>query len=279
MVKYVEQILIFDTTLRDGELTPGVNFSRADKVKIAQQLEEMGVNTIEVGYPGQYSKDIEDVMAVSQVVKTSTLCALAGSQKTEIELAAKALEKAEKSCINVYTLVNLSSGSKRCDENLVLSTIHQHITQAKNYCSQVQWTAFDATRSKFNFLSLAVQTAIESGAMISIPDSLGVTSPQEFYHLLQKLYQHIPQLQQVTVSVHCHNDTGQAVENSLVGLELGVRQIECTVNGLGARKGNANLAEIIEKLQFTSDYYTSIHSHFIPSLSQAIKTGANAPKN
>lgn len=275
MVKYVEPILIFDTTLRDGELTPGVNFSRADKVKIAQQLEEMGVNTIEVGYPGQYSKDIEDVMAVSQVVKTSTLCALAGSQEIEVQQAAKALEKAEKSCINVYTLVNLNSGSKRFDENLVLSTIRQHIIQAKNYCSQVQWTAFDATRSDFNFLSQAVQTAIESGAkIISIPDSLGVASPQTFYHLLQKLYQDIPQLQEVTVSVHCHNDAGQAVENSLVGLELGVRQMECTVNGLGARKGNANLAEIIEKLQFTPDYYTSIHSHFIPSLSEAIKTGA-----
>lgn len=153
-------ILIFDTTLRDGELTPGVHFSTQDKVQIAQQLEEIGVDTIEIGYPGRYAKDIDEIIAVSQVVKNSTLCALAGSQETEIQHAAKSLEKAEKSSINIYTLVNCNSTSKTVDQNLVLSTIHQHICQAKKYCNVVQWTAFDATRSDLNFLCEAVQTAI-----------------------------------------------------------------------------------------------------------------------
>jgi 2-isopropylmalate synthase len=264
-------ILIFDTTLRDGELTPGVHFTRENKVKIAQQLEEMGVDTIEVGYPGTYTKDIDDIIAVSQVMKNSTICALAGSQEAEIQQAAKALEKVEKSCINIYTLVHLYSSSKNVDKNSVLSTIHQHISQAKNYCHQVQWTAFDATRSEINFLGEAVQMAIESGAkIISIPDSLGVAEPEDFYHLLENLYQNIPRLQQVTVSVHCHDDFGKAVENSLLGLDLGVRQIECAVNGLGARKGNANLGEIIDKIKYHQSYYTSINSDFIPKISELI---------
>ncbi|MEB3281793.1 MAG: 2-isopropylmalate synthase [Lyngbya sp.] len=271
MMSYHSPILIFDTTLRDGELTPSVRFTSQDKVKIAQQVEEMGVNTIEVGYPGQYAKDIEEIIAVSQVVKHSTICALAGSHETEIKQAAKALEKAEKTCINIYTLVNLNPSSKTLDKNSVLSTINQSISQAKNHCDCVQWTAFDATRSEINFLAEAVKTAIESGAkIISIPDSLGVASCKDFFQLLQNLYQNVPQLKQVTVSVHCHDDLGKAVENSLVGLELGVSQIECAVNGLGARKGNANLAEIVDKIQSNSNHYTTINPHFIPNLSKLI---------
>jgi len=264
-------IIIFDTTLRDGELTPGVHFSTQDKVQIAQQLEEIGVDTIEIGYPGRYTKDIDQIIAVSQVIKHSTLCALAGSQETEIQHAAKSLEKAEKSCINIYTLVNFNSPSKPFEKNSILSTLKKQISQAKNYCNIVQWTAFDATRGDLKFLCEAVQTAIESGAkIISIPDSLGVALPEDFYHLLQKLYQNIPQLQHVTVSVHCHNDLGKAVENSLVGLELGVRQIECAVNGLGARKGNANLAKIVNKIKSNHNYYTSINSDLIPKISGLI---------
>ncbi|EAW35798.1 2-isopropylmalate synthase [Lyngbya sp. PCC 8106] len=265
-------ILIFDTTLRDGELTPGVHFSTPDKVQIAQQLEEIGVDTIEIGYPGRYAKDIDEIIAVSQVIKGSTLCALAGSQETEINKAAKSLEKAEKSSINIYTLVNLTSSSKTLDKNSILSTLKKQISQAKNYCNIVQWTAFDATRGDINFLCEAVQTAIESGAkIISIPDSLGVALPEDFYNLLQKLYQNIPQLQHVTVSVHCHNDLGKAVENSLVGLEVGVRQIECAVNGLGARKGNANLTKVVNLIQSHHSYYTTINHNLIPKISELIK--------
>ncbi|WP_413162753.1 2-isopropylmalate synthase [Capilliphycus salinus ALCB114379] len=275
MMIHHSPILIFDTTLRDGELTPGVRFTLQDKVKIARQLEEMGVNTIEVGYPGQYAKDIEEIIAVSQVVKHSTICALAGSQETEIQQAAKALEKAEKTCINLYTLVHLNSSSKTLDNNSVLSKINLSISLAKNYCDCVQWTAFDATRSEINFLAKAVKTAIESGAkIITIPDSLGVASGEYFFQLLQNLYQNLPQLKQVTVSVHCHDDLGKAVENSLVGLELGVSQIECAVNGLGARKGNANLAEIVEKIQSSQNYYTTINPHLISTISELVKQTA-----
>ncbi|MEL7037478.1 MAG: 2-isopropylmalate synthase [Cyanobacteria bacterium J06592_8] len=255
-------ILIFDTTLRDGELTPGVQFSSENKVKMAQQLEETGVNTIEVGYPGQRQKDLDDIVAVSQVIKKSVVCALSGSKTHEIQQAAKALKKSQNSCINLYTLVNLKFASKTLDEQTILSEINQSILFAKNYCSFVQWSAFDATRSDIDFLSQAIQTAIESGAkIISIPDSLGIASPQEFYNLLQNLYQQVPQLKQVTVSVHCHDDLGTAVDNSLIGLELGVRQIECAVNGLGARKGNANLAQVVDKIKSIRDFQTSVHTN------------------
>ncbi|MDY7019877.1 MAG: 2-isopropylmalate synthase [Cyanobacteriota bacterium] len=255
-------ILLFDTTLRDGELTPGVQFSLENKVKIAQQLEEIGVNTIEIGYPGQYQKDLDDIVAVSKVIKKSVVCALSGSQNTEILQAAQALEKAQNSCINLYTLVNHKFSSETLNQQTTLSKIRQSILQAKNHCSFVQWSAFDATRSDVDFLSAAIQTAVDSGAkVISIPDSLGVASPHEFYNLLQNVYQQVPQLKEVTVSVHCHNDLEIAVDNSFIGLKLGVRQIECAVNGLGARKGNANLAQVVERIKSSSDYQTSINSN------------------
>lgn len=257
-------IRIFDTTMRDGELTPGVKMNIQAKISIAKLLEEMGIDVIEVGYPGKCEKDFDEVLNISKIIKKSTVCGLASSNEDEIISVAQTIEPAQKGRINIYTNVNI----KDARNEQVLETIQNSVCLAKHYCDDVQWSAFDATRSEPDFLCQAVEVAISSGATtISIPDSLGMATPEEFSQLIQTVI-NLSNINTI-FSVHCHDDLGLAVDNSIAALECGIRQIECAVNGLGARKGNADL-EMVTQVLKEKNYQTKINTSLINKASELV---------
>lgn len=242
------KVIIFDTTMRDGELAPGVTLNIHQKLNLAKVLEEMRVDVIEVGYPGAFRKDFDELFMISKQIKHSTICGLAGSQPDEIASVALAIKPAVQGRIHIFTPVNLTNRSP-LHQAQTLETIQDSITLARDYCADVEWSAFDATRSEPDFLCQAIETAIKSGATtISIPDSSGMTEPNEFSELLATIMNRVPNIERVTIAVHCHDDLGFAVENSLAALNQGARQIECSINGIGARRGNANLEDIVMAL-------------------------------
>ncbi|MGK7923775.1 MAG: 2-isopropylmalate synthase [Spirulina sp.] len=264
-----EKVFVFDTTLRDGELMPGICFNKTQKLDIARSLESMGVDIIEVGYPGQSAKDFEEVVAVSQQLETATICALAGAKEVEILQAIEAMKEAKKGRIHLYANVKLPD---RLRQEQTLQAIQSSIALARNFCDDIEWTAFDATRSPFDFLCQAVETAIARGVKtINIADSLGVAKPEEFSQLIGRLRDRVPHCDRCIISVHCHDDLGFAVDNSLAALDAGARQIECAVNGLGARKGNADLAEIVKGIQERDRFHSQIDPDLLPKVSQFVK--------
>lgn len=266
----IDNIKIFDTTMRDGELTPGVQMNIQEKISIAKMLEEMGVDVIEVGYPGHFEKDEEEVFNISKIIKNSIICGLASSQEDEIIKLARSLKPTEKGRINTFTNINLKSQSK-INKKQILETIGNSIALARNYCADVQWSAFDATRSEPDFLCKAIETAIAHGATtISIPDSLGIATPKEFSALIQTIIG-VPNIDKALISVHCHNDIDMAVENSIAALKSGARQIECAINGLGARKGNADLAAIVTEIFNQKTYQIKINTSLLNPTSNLVK--------
>ncbi len=273
----MNQVIIFDTTMRDGELMPGVKFNLHEKIELSKLLEDAGVDVIEVGYPGSSVSDFDAVFQISQIINDSTICGLAGTKQEEIVSVAQAIKSAKRGRIHTYHNVNLRHKDKFQLEQ-ELESIKENVSLARNYCGEVEWSAFDAPRSEPDFLCKAIEMAINSGATtISIPDSLGLSSPEDFSQLLQMIFNRVPNIEKVVVSVHCHNDLGQAVENSLVSLNYGVRQIECAINGLGARKGNADLAGVVRGVANFEIYQFGIDSSLIAKASDLVAqiTGMN----
>ncbi|MFB2893641.1 2-isopropylmalate synthase [Aerosakkonemataceae cyanobacterium BLCC-F50] len=265
------KVIIFDTTLRDGELMPGVQINVEQKLELAQFLEFMKVDVIEVGYPAAKEKDFAALFQVAQLVKDSIVCALASDKLEEIMVAAQAIKPAAQGRIHLYTSVNLKERSIHSQAE-TLARIKESVTTAKNYCADVEWSAFDATRCEPDFLCQAVETACASGATtISIPDSLGTASPESFAQLIQMLQQRVREIDCTTLSVHCHDDLGLAVENSITALHSGARQIECSINGLGARKGNADLVTVVREIARMPDYYTNVNLNQLDSASELVK--------
>lgn len=236
------RIWILDTTLRDGELAPGVKMTLAQKIELAQFLEGVGVDIVEVGYPGRFERDFEAIRQVSQRLQRAIVCGLAGGTQAEILTLAKALEPAQNARIHLYTNVRLTPKQNPAQ---VLETIATQIALARRYCDDIEWSAFDATRAQPKFLYRAIEVAIASGATtINIPDSMGLAAPPEFSGLIRSIITEVENIDRAILSVHCHNDRGMAVENSISAIDAGVRQIECSLRGLGARKGNADLEEV-----------------------------------
>lgn len=264
------KIIIFDTTMRDGELMPAVKFNLQQKISISKLLEEIGVDVIEIGYPGNSASDFDEVLQISKVINDSTICGLAGAKKEEIISVAEAIKPAKRARIHTYNNVNLKNKDKlRLEEEL--ESIKNNISLARNHCGEVEWSAFDAPRSEPDFLCEAVETAINSGATtINIPDSLGLTSPEEFSQLLQMIFNQVPNIDKAVISVHCHNDLGKAVENSIASLNCGVRQIECAINGLGARKGNADLEAVVRQAKNLENYQIDINTSLIAKASNLV---------
>ncbi|MGI2907463.1 2-isopropylmalate synthase [Tolypothrix sp. VBCCA 56010] len=262
------KVLIFDTTMRDGELTPGVKMNLQQKISISQLLENMGIDIIEVGYPGTYQKDFEEVLQISQIIKNSIICGLASANEHEIITLAEAIKPAKQGRIHTYSLVNIKNQSISTQ---VLATIKDSVSLARNYCGDIEWSAFDALRSEPDFLCQAIETAIKSGATtINIPDSLGLASPSEFSQLLQMIFNRVPNIDEAVVSVHCHDDLGLAVNNSLIALNCGVRQIECAINGLGARKGNADLEDVVMGVLQQGNYQVDIDTTLMSKASELV---------
>ena len=249
-------IKIFDTTLRDGEQSPGASMTLEEKIQIAEIFDEMGVDIIEAGFPIASNGDFESVKEVSRIVKNVQVCGLSRAGQKDIDRAAEALKYAKNP--RIHTFISTSpvhmQYKLQMNEQEVLDAINFSVSRARNLVEDVQWSAEDATRTDRDFLFKCVDMAISSGATtINIPDTVGYTTPDEYYEIIDSLIKNIPDSDKVVFSTHCHNDLGLAVANSLSGVRAGARQIECTMNGIGERAGNAALEEIVMSMKVRND--------------------------
>lgn len=253
-----EQLIIFDTTLRDGEQSPGASMTRDEKVRIAKILERMRVDIIEAGFPVASPGDFDAVKAVAEAVTESTVCALARAVDPDIDLAAKAVAPARSRRIHTFIATSpIHMREKlRMTEEAVLERAVQAVKRARKYTDDVEFSPEDAGRSEEDFLCRILEAVIDAGAStINIPDTVGYNLPQQFGGLIRNLRARIPNSDKAVFSVHCHNDLGLAVANSLAAVLNGARQVECTVNGLGERAGNASLEEIVMTVRTRQDVF------------------------
>lgn len=254
----MRKIQFFDTTLRDGEQTPGVNFNTKEKVQLALQLEKWGIDTIEAGFPIASPGDFEAVQAIGQAVKKATVAGLARCQKADIESVHEALAGCRHPQIHVFLAtspIHMRDKLKMTPEE-VLTSIHEHVTYARSLFEVVQFSPEDASRTEKAFLLQAVQTAIDAGAtIINIPDTVGYSNPTEYGAIFAHLIENIRSNRPITFSSHCHDDLGMASANALAAIENGANRVEGTVNGIGERAGNTALEEIAVALHIRQDFY------------------------
>lgn len=254
----MRKIQFFDTTLRDGEQTPGVNFNTKEKVQIALQLEKWGIDTIEAGFPIASQGDFEAVQAISRAAQKMTVAGLARCQKKDIDRAYEALKEAKHPQIHVFLATSPvhMEYKLKMTETEVLASIKEHVAYAKARFEKVQFSPEDATRTEKAFLLQAVQTAIDAGAtIINIPDTVGYTNPTEYGALFAYLISNIQAEEEIIFSSHCHDDLGMATANALAAIENGANRVEGTVNGIGERAGNTALEEVAVALHIRKDYY------------------------
>ena len=243
-----DKLVILDTTLRDGEQSPGASMTKEEKVSVAKTLEKLGVDVIEAGFPISSRGDFEAVQAVASVIKDSTICAFARALESDIHCAAEALQPANSKRIHTFIATSPIHREKklRMSADDVLSHAVKAVKRARNYTDNVEFSPEDAARSEFDFLCRIIEAVIDAGATtVNITDTVGYAIPALFGQLVADLRQCIPNADKAVFSVHCHNDLGLAVANSLAAVLNGARQVECTVNGLGERAGNAALEEVI----------------------------------
>lgn len=254
----MEKIQFFDTTLRDGEQTPGVNFNTKEKVQIALQLEKWGVDVIEAGFPIASPGDFEAVKAIAETVKEMTVAGLARCQKKDIDCAYAALKGAHHPQIHVFLATSKvhMTYKLKMSEAEVLASIKEHVGYARSLFEKVQFSPEDASRTEKNFLLKAVQTAVDAGAtIINIPDTVGYGTPTEYGQLFKFLRENIDSKDEIIYSSHCHDDLGMATANALAAIENGARRVEGTVNGIGERAGNTALEEVALTLYTRKDFY------------------------
>lgn len=278
-----DRVKIFDTTMRDGEQSPGASMTLAEKLQIGQLLDEMGVDIIEAGFPIASEGDFEAVTEVSKVVENATVCGLARSPLVDIDRAYGALQHAKKPRIHTFIATSdLHMEFKlQMTRDEVLRQIEASVGHAKSMGVEVQWSPEDATRTDREFLVTAVQTAIEAGATtINIPDTVGYTAPGESADIIRMLRERVPGIDAVTISTHCHNDLGMATANSMAAVLAGARQIECTINGLGERAGNTAMEEVVMAMRVRNDimpYATGIDTTRIMQASRLVSSVTGFP--
>ena len=278
-----DQVLIFDTTLRDGEQSPGATMSLSEKIEIAALLDEMGVDIIEAGFPIASEGDFEAVSEISKIIEIASVCGLARANKVDIERCWRAVEKANKP--RIHTFIGTSPLHRefqvRLTKEQVLDKVFETVKFAKTFCEDVQWSPMDATRTERDFLIKVVRVAIEAGAStINIPDTVGYTAPKESAEIIKNLFATIPEMKDIIVSTHCHNDLGMATANSLAAVEAGARQVECTINGLGERAGNTALEEIAMALRVRQDilpFETRLDTKKLIQASRLVSTVSGFP--
>src|SRR3954471_14856220 len=243
-----DRVIIFDTTLRDGEQSPGISLNATEKLEIAHQLARLGVDVIEAGFPIASPGDFEAVRAIAREVQGPVIAGLARAHAADIERAADAVRDAERP--RVHTFISTSdihiTHQLQSTREDVLGQARAAVAHARSLVEDVEFSPMDATRADLEFTAEVCAIAIEEGAtVINIPDTVGYTMPQEFEEYLRRLYEAVPALSGVVLSVHCHDDLGLAVANSFAGVLAGARQVECAVNGIGERAGNASLEDIV----------------------------------
>ncbi len=253
-----DKLVIFDTTLRDGEQSPGASMTQDEKIRIARLLEKMRVDVIEAGFPAASPGDFKSVNAISEIIKDSTVCGLARANPKDIQKAGEALKPAASSRIHTFIATSPihMQHKLRMQPDEVIDHAVAAIRQARNFTDNVEFSPEDAGRSEFDFLCRVLEAAIDAGATtVNIPDTVGYNLPSQFGTLVKNLMENVPNSDKAVFSVHCHNDLGLAVANSLAAVMEGARQVECTVNGLGERAGNASLEEIVMAVRTRQDEF------------------------
>ncbi|UJP04398.1 MAG: 2-isopropylmalate synthase [Nitrosomonas sp.] len=271
-----EHLIIFDTTLRDGEQSPGASMTKEEKVRIAWQLEKMRVDVIEAGFPAASNGDFEAVKAVADTIKDSVVCGLARAIETDIQRTGEALRGARAARIHTFIAtspIHMKNKLRMSPDQVVAQAI-KAVKWARQYTDNVEFSPEDAGRSEADFLCRILEAVIDAGATtLNIPDTVGYTMPEQFGKLIRTLRERIPNSDKAIFSVHCHNDLGLAVANSLTAVMNGARQVECTINGLGERAGNASLEEIVMAIRTRQDYFpceTRIDTTHIVSASKLV---------
>ena len=277
------RVYIFDTTLRDGEQCPGATMTFEEKLEVADLLDGMGVDIIEAGFPIASDGDFEAVSEIARRCKTSVVCGLARASFNDIDRAADAIRHARRG--RIHTFIGTSPLHRKyqlqLDESQVLEKVTASVTRARNATDDVEWSAMDATRTEHDYLCRCVEAALKAGATtINIPDTVGYATPEEYFALIAMLLERVPGLDNAIISTHCHDDLGLAVANSLAGVRAGARQIECTINGLGERAGNAALEEVVMAIRTRGDilpFHTAIDSPQLLKASKLVSAVTNFP--
>jgi 2-isopropylmalate synthase len=278
-----DRVFIFDTTLRDGEQSPGATMTLEEKIQVAETLDDMGVDIIEAGFPIASNGDFEAVVAVAKHVKNAVVAGLARAIPADIARAGEAVRHAKRGRIHTFVStspIHLAHQMKKTEEQ-VLEIITGTVAQARNLTDNVEWSSMDATRTPIDYLARCVELAIRAGATtINLPDTVGYAVPAEHEAMFRSIIERVPGADRVIFSAHCHNDLGLAVANSLAAVRGGARQVECTINGLGERAGNAALEEIVMALRTRGDampYHTEIDATHLSRASRVVSAAANFP--
>ena len=270
-----DRVVIFDTTLRDGEQSPGATMTHSEKLEIAILLDEMGVDVIEAGFPIASEGDFAAVSEIARLSRNATICGLARANFKDIDRCWEAVKHARSPRIHTFIGTSpLHRAIPNLDMDQMATRIHDTVTHARNLCANVQWSPMDATRTEHDYLCRVVEIAIQAGATtINIPDTVGYTAPRESAALIAMLLERVPGADTIIFATHCHNDLGMATANALAAVEAGARQIECTINGLGERAGNTALEEVVMAMKVRNDilpYRTGIDTTKIMNLSRKV---------
>jgi 2-isopropylmalate synthase len=280
-------IVIFDTTLRDGEQSPGASMNLPEKMEVAQALVELGVDVIEAGFPIASPGDFEAVREIARHIRGSVICGLARCREADIDRAWEALRHAERARIHVFLATSAihREHKLKMDKDEIIQHAVASVKRAIGYCPDVEFSPEDASRTETDFLCQVVEAAIGAGATtVNIPDTVGYATPTHMGNVIRTLRNRVPNIDKAVVSVHCHNDLGMAVANSLAAIEAGAGQVECTINGLGERAGNCSLEEIVMSLRTRNDYYhatTKINTRRLVPASRLVAniTGIQVQRN
>lgn len=281
------RIVIFDTTLRDGEQSPGCSMNLEEKLEVAQALVDLGVDVIEAGFPIASPGDFEAVREIANTVRGATICGLARCNEKDIDRAWEALKGAPDARIHVFLATSAihREFKLRMGKEEIIQRAIDGVKRAKGYCDNIEFSPEDAARTEIDFLCHVVEAAIAAGATtVNIPDTVGYATPAHFANVIKNLKNRVPNIDQAVISVHCHNDLGLAVANSLAAVENGAGQIECTVNGIGERAGNCSLEEVVMAMRTRSDFYhttTGIHTTRLVPTSRLLSniTGLQVQRN
>ncbi|WP_137392113.1 2-isopropylmalate synthase [Rhodoligotrophos defluvii] len=278
-----DRVIIFDTTLRDGEQSPGATMTFEEKLEVADLLDQMGVDVIEAGFPIASEGDFKAVSEIARQAKRAVIAGLARAIPADIARAGEAVRHAKRPRIHTFVStspIHLQHQMRKSQEE-VLEIVVATVTQARNLVDDVEWSGMDATRTPIDFLARCVEAAIKAGATtINLPDTVGYATPEEYCAMFKAVRERVPNADKAIFSVHCHNDLGLAVANSLAGLQGGARQIECTINGIGERAGNAALEEVVMAMKVRADvlpYATNIDATMLTRASKLVAAATSFP--
>jgi len=278
-----DRVVIFDTTLRDGEQSPGATMTHEEKLEVAELLDTMGVDIIEAGFPIASEGDFQAVNEIAKRTKNSVVCGLSRAGQKDIDRAGEAIKPAKRG--RIHTFISTSpvhiKWKLQMEPQQVYEMVIASVTRARGYTDDVEWSCEDGTRTEHDFLCRCVEAAIKAGATtINIPDTVGYTVPEEYFNLFKMVRERVPNSDKARFSVHCHDDLGMAVANSLAGVRAGARQIECTVNGIGERAGNAALEEVVMAMKVRNDtlpFWTGIDSTMLTRASKLVSAVTSFP--